>query len=138
MTLRSSLRRSAAGAYAVIGVVAALAPARVPGVFGGTAGTPEARTEVRAVYAGIPLALAGSLAAASGSAPGDDAVLRTVGAASAGMAAARLAGCVAERRLAPWPTGAFLVLEAALAVALGVATRAGTAGGPLQGATASL
>ena len=122
----------------MIGVVAALAPARVPGVFGGTAGTPEARTEVRTVYAGIPLALAGSLAAASGSAPADDAVLRTVGAASAGMAVARLAGCVAERRLAPWPTGAFLVLEAALAVALRVATRAGTAGGPLQGPAASL
>ncbi|HZH21512.1 MAG TPA: DUF4345 family protein [Geodermatophilus sp.] len=125
MTLRSNLRWSAAAAYAAIGVVAALAPARVPGVFGGTAGTPEARTEVRTVYAGIPLALAGSLAAASGSAPGDDAVLRTVGAASAGMAVARLAGCVAERRLTVWPTGAFLALEAALAVALGVAARAG-------------
>ena len=112
------------GAYAVIGVVAA-APERVPGLFGGTAGTADARTEVRAVYAGIPLALAGSLAAASGSAPGDDAVLRTVDAASAGMALARLAGCAAERRLAPRPTGAFLVLEAALAVALGVAARAG-------------
>jgi len=125
MTLRSNLRWSAAAAYAAIGVVAALAPARVPGVFVGTAGTPEARTEVRTVYAGIPLALAGFLAAASGSAPGDDAVLRTVGAASAGMAVARLAGCVAERRLTVWPTGAFLALEAALAVALGVAARAG-------------
>ena len=125
MTLRSNLRWSAAAAYAAIGVVAALAPARAPGVFGGTAGTPEARTEVRTVYAGIPLALAGSLATASGSAPGDDAVLRTVGAASAGMAVARLAGCVAERRLTVWPTGAFLALEAALAVALGVAARAG-------------
>ncbi len=129
MTLRSGVRGWAAGAYAGIGVVAAVAPARVPAVFGGTAGTPEARTEVRAVYAGIPLALACSLAAASGATPGDDAVLRTVGAASAGMAAARLAGCVAERRLAPWPTGAFLVLEAALAVALGVAARTGTGAG---------
>ena len=135
MTLRWTLRRSAAGAYAVIGAVAAVAPSRVPAVFGGRAATPDARTEVRAVYVDIPLALAGSLVAASGSAPGDDAVPRTVG---AGMAAARLAGCVAERRLAPWPTGAFLVLEAALAVALRVATRAGTAGGPLQGPTASL
>ena len=125
MTLRTSLRRSAAGAYAVIGVVAAVAPARVPGLFGGSAGTSDARTEVRAVYAGIPLAFAGSLAAASGHGRGDDAVLRTVGAASAGMALARLAGCVAERRLAPWPTGAFLALEAALAVALRAATRAG-------------
>ncbi|MEX5717714.1 DUF4345 family protein [Geodermatophilus maliterrae] len=125
MTLRSSLRRSAAGAYAAIGLVAALAPTRVPAVFGGAARTPDARTEVRAVYAGIPLAFAASLAAASGSGPGDDAVLRTVGAASAGMAAARLAGCVAEHRLTAWPTGAFLTLETALAVALRAARRAG-------------
>ncbi|SET05982.1 DUF4345 family protein [Geodermatophilus poikilotrophus] len=125
MTLRGHLRRSAAGAYAAIGVVAALAPARVPALFGGAAGTPEARTEVRAVYAGIPLALAASLAAASGSTPGDDAVLRTVGVASAGMAVARLAGCVAERRLTAWPSGVFLALEAALAVALRAAAQAG-------------
>ena len=125
MTLRGHLRRSAAGAYAAIGLVAALAPARVPALFGGAAGTPDARTEVRAVYAGIPLALAASLAAASGSSAGDDAVLRTVGAASAGMAVARLAGCVAERRLTAWPSGAFLALEAALAVALRAAVQAG-------------
>ncbi len=125
MTLRGDLRRSAAGAYALIGAVAAVAPAPVPGLFGGSAATPDARTEVRAVYAGIPLAFAGALAVASGDGPEDDAVLRTVGAASAGMALARLAGCVAERRLAAWPTGAFLALEASLAVALGAATRAG-------------
>jgi len=126
MTLRGHLRRSAAGAYAAIGVVAALAPARVPALFGGAAGTPDARTEVRAVYAGIPLALAASLVAASGSSARDDAVLRTVGAASAGMAVARLAGCVAERRLTVWPSGAFLALEAALAVALRAAVQAGS------------
>ncbi|SHN66582.1 protein of unknown function [Geodermatophilus obscurus] len=126
MTLRGHLRRSAAAAYAAIGVVAALAPSRVPALFGGAAGTPEARTEVRAVYAGIPLALAASLAAASGSTPGDDAVLQTVGAASAGMAVARLAGCVAERRLTVWPSGAFLALEAGLAVALRAAVQAGS------------
>ena len=126
MTLRGHLRRSAAGAYAAIGIVAALAPARVPALFGGAAGTPDARTEVRAVYAGIPLALAASLVAASGSSARDDAVLRTVGAASAGMAVARLAGCVAERRLTVWPSGAFLALEAALAVALRAAAQAGS------------
>ncbi|ADB76002.1 DUF4345 family protein [Geodermatophilus obscurus] len=125
MTLRGHLRRSAAGACADIGVVAALAPARVPALFGGAAGTPDARTEVRAVHAGIPLALAASLTAASGSTPGDDAVLRTVGAAGAGMAVARSAGCVAERRLTARPSGAFLALEAALAVALRAAAQAG-------------
>jgi hypothetical protein len=123
MALRSNLRRSVAAAYAAIGAVAALAPARVPELFGGTAGTPEARTEIRAVYAGIPLALAASLTGARGSTPADDAVLHTVAAASAGMAAARLAGCLVERRLTAWPTGAFLALEAALALASRVATR---------------
>jgi hypothetical protein len=34
------------------------------------------------------------------------------------MAVARLAGCVAERRLTVWPSGAFLALETALAAAL--------------------
>jgi hypothetical protein len=126
MSRASTLRHSAAGAYAAIGVVALLAPARVPGIFGGTAGTPDARTEVRAVYAGIPLAFAGSLAAASGPGAGEDAVLRTVGAASAGMAVARLAGCVVERHLPAWPTSAFLALEAGLAVALRAARRAET------------
>ena len=125
MDTRSSLRRSVAGAYAVIGAVAAVAPSRVPAVFGGRAATPDARTEVRAVYAGIPLAFAASLAAASGSGTRDDAALRTVAAASAGMAVARLAGCVVERRLPAWPTGAFLVLEAAMTVALRAATQAG-------------
>ena len=123
MTLRSTLRRSVAAAYAAIGVVAAPAPARVPELFGGTAGTPDARTEIRVVYAGIPLALAASLAGVRGSTPGDDAVLRTVAPASAGMAGARLAGCLAERRLTAWPTGAFLALETALAMAASAATR---------------
>ncbi len=81
-SLPSILRRSAAGAYAAIGVVAALAPARVPALFGGAAGT----------------------------------------------AVARLAGCVAERRPTVWPSGAFLALEAGLAVALRVARRPGAVG----------
>ena len=107
-----------AGAYGAIGVGAAVRPGLVPAVFGGTAGTPEARTEVRAVYAGIPLALAVAVVRASTAAPAHrDGVLSVVRDASAGMALARLGGAVLARRLRPWPTGAFLVLEAALAVA---------------------
>ncbi len=114
----ATLRRSAALAYAVIGVVATVAPARVPAVFGGVAATPAARSEVRAVYAGIPFAFAAALLAAGR--PGserDSGALGLVRDASAGMALARLAGAAAERSLPAWPTGAFAVLEAALAVA---------------------
>ncbi|RBY79335.1 DUF4345 domain-containing protein [Blastococcus sp. TF02-09] len=107
-----------AGAYAAIGVGAAVRPSIVPALFGGSAGTPEARTEVRAVYAGIPLALSAAVVRASTAAPPRrEGVLSVVRDASAGMALARLGGAVLERRLRPWPTGAFLVLEAALAVA---------------------
>ena len=120
-----AVRWTAAGVYAVIGVVAAVAPERVPAVFGGTAGTPEARTEVRTVYAGIPLALATSLVTVPRRDPeGGRAAVDVVGAATAGMALARLAGCAVERRLAPWPTGFFLALEAALAGGLLAAARA--------------
>ncbi len=116
-----ALRRSVAAAYAAIAAVATVAPARVPAIFGGTAPTPAARTEVRTVYAGIPWAFAAVLAAPPRA--DDEGALRAVEAACAGMAAARLAGAVAERRLDPWPTGAFLALEVALAAGLRRARR---------------
>jgi hypothetical protein len=120
----STLRWLAAGSYAAIGLAAAVDPARVPAVFGGTAGTPESRTEIRTVYAGLPLALALSLAPIRGRTAAEDAgMLRTVRDASAGMALARLAGSAAERRLRIWPTGAFLAVEAGLAAAAHLAGR---------------
>lgn len=119
-----------AGAYAAVGAVAAVRPALVPAVFGGAAGTPEARTEVRAVYAGIPLALAAGVVRAA-TAPGArrDGVLSVVRDAGAGMAVARSVGAVLEGRLRAWPTGAFLALEAALAVAASRAAASRAAGG---------
>lgn len=120
----SKLRPIVAGAYATIGVAALLRPATVPAVFGGSAPTSEARTEVRAVYAGIPLAFAASLIRAEKAPEGIQAgVVGAVRDASAGMAVARLTGCVVERRLRPWPTGAFIALEAGLAIALGIVDR---------------
>jgi hypothetical protein len=107
-----------AGSYAAIGIGAAVRPGLVPALFGGTAGTSDARTEVRAVYAGIPLAFAASVVRAADAPPARrDGVLSAVRDASAGMALARLGGAVLARRLRPWPTGAFLALEAVLAVA---------------------
>lgn len=104
----------------MIGLVALVRPEGVPALFGGSAPTAASRTEVRAVYGGIPLAFAAALA--HDPEPG---VVRTVALASAGMAAGRLAGAAVEGRLPAWPTGAFLALEAGLAVATGIRPRAG-------------
>lgn len=110
--------RVAALAYGAIGVVAAARPALVPQTFGGTALTPEARTEVRAVYAGIPLAFTLALLRAERGGPRSAGLVSVVRNASYGMGLARLASSAAERRLAPWPTGAFAALELGLGLAL--------------------
>ena len=113
-----------AGAYAAVGAVAVLRPAVIPAVFGGSAPTSESRTEVRVVYAGIPLAFAASLTASGRATDSARAgVVKAVRDASAGMAVARLASGLVERRIRPWPTGAFVVVEAGLAAALTAANR---------------
>ncbi|NAZ82932.1 hypothetical protein GTR02_14025 [Kineococcus sp. R8] len=53
---------------------------------------------------------------------------------NAAMAGTRLLSCVVERRLAPWPTGAFLALETVLAAALEVEHRRATRPPPARGA----
>jgi len=111
--------------YAVIGVVALARPQLVPALFGGSASTAAARTEVRAVYGGLPLALAAVLASAAPvGAPHRGGALRATAIASGGMAAGRLFGAALDRELPPWPTGAFLALETALAASLAAAARA--------------
>ena len=121
MTRRDTrLLAAGAGVYAAVGAVALVRPEAVPRMFGGRADSPAARTEVRAVYGGLPMAFAASLArGARGTNRGAPGVVAT---ASAGMAASRLLGCALERRIQPWPTGAFLLLEAVLAGALAVAS----------------
>lgn len=96
--------------YAGLGLASFLKPAVVPAVVGSTAPNADARTEIRAVYGGLPLAFAASLAAnpASGTA---------IGLATAGMAAGRAASAVFEGRPSPKMTG-FIALEALLAGAL--------------------
>jgi hypothetical protein len=118
MGRRSGAERMVIAVYAAVGAGGVVLPALVPAVFGGTAHTPESRTEVRAVYAGIPLAFAASVLRATGRPRAERrGVLVAVRDASAGMALARLGGAVVERRLRPWPTGAFLALELALVLA---------------------
>jgi len=113
-----------AASYAALAVVSFVRPALVPGVFGGSAPTAAARSEVRAVYAGTSLAVVRSLLAASASTAAQHAAaVRVARDVNAAMLLTRLASCVVERRLAPWPTGAFLALETALAAALEVEHR---------------
>lgn len=111
MATMNKLIATGAAAYAGLGVVSFLKPAMVPAVFGGTAPTVDSRTEIRAVYGGLPLALAGTLAASPASAV-------PIGVATAGMAAGRAASSLVERR-PPSPTiAAFTAIEVGLATAL--------------------
>lgn len=117
MSHNAALRNAAAGLYAGIGIFALAQPARVPQIFGGTASTSESRTEIRAVYGGIPLAFALALVRAGG----DGARSRPAGRrayASFGMGLTRLLSGGFERQVLPWPTGFFAAVELAAGAAL--------------------
>lgn len=99
-----------AASYAGLGLASFLKPAVVPAVIGSTAPNADSRTEIRAVYGGMPLGFAASLVAVPSSAT-------AVGVATAGMAAGRAASAVFEGPPSPKMVG-FIVLEAAIAGAL--------------------
>lgn len=109
-----------AASYAGLGVVSFLKPGVVPAVIGGTAPTADSRTEIRAVYGGLPLAFAASLVATPSSGT-------AIGLATAGMAAGRAASSVFEGAPSP-KMAAFVAMEALIAGALLLgARRAGAA-----------
>jgi hypothetical protein len=99
-----------AASYAGLGIASFLKPDLVPTVIGSTAPNADARTEIRAVYGGLPLAFAATLVASPGSGT-------AVGLATAGMAAGRAASSVFEGAPSPKMVG-FIVLETAIAGAL--------------------
>jgi len=110
-----------AASYAGLGLVSFLKPGVVPAVIGSTAPNADARTEIRAVYGGLPLAFAASLVAAPSSGT-------AIGLATAGMAAGRAASSVFEGAPSPKMAG-FIALETAIAgVLLLGARRAGRSG----------
>ena len=90
-----------AASYAGLGLVAFARPAFIPDTMGGSATNFTARTEVRAVYGGMPLAAAGLLLASPSS-------RRSIGVITASFAVSRLVSGAIERRL-PDPTNAILV-----------------------------
>jgi Na+/proline symporter len=111
MGAMNRLIATGAAAYAGLGVIGLAAPSRVPELFGGTADTPDARTEIRAVYGGLPLAFAGALVVLPSAAV-------PIAVATAGMALGRVASMAVEPE-EPTPTMAgFVVVEAVVAAAL--------------------
>jgi hypothetical protein len=119
----NTMLKASAICYSAIGAAGLLAPERIPAAFGGEAATPDARTEVRAVYGGIPVAIAGLVMTR----PRQSAVPAAV--LSAGMAAGRLTGMRLEKQSSP-VTRFFLGVEIALALALLAGSRQGAAGSP--------
>ena len=104
---------TAAGAptYAGIGVASLLRPASVPVLFGGRADNAGARTEIRAVYGGLPLGVAAALVVQ----PRNSALMAGL---SGAMAAGRAGSLLLEGE-APSPANlAFLGLESVLALTL--------------------
>lgn len=104
------LRIAGAAAYAGLGVAGLTVPERIPAYFGGSAPTPQARNEIRAVYGGMPLAIA--LLALGGGRSTRAAALLT-----AGMAAGRAYGAGQEGDMDD-TTKLWLGVEAGLTAAL--------------------
>ena len=105
--------------FAAMGLVALVRPAFVVGRFGIDVDSVDGRNEVRAVYGGFGLAIAGLLAwSSTATAATEDAVLLAVAVALGGMAAGRVVSFVLERPRYPHPTATFLVVEVGLAAAL--------------------
>jgi hypothetical protein len=115
-------------AVAVIGVIAVFflgmgmyalaAPAALVRPFGIALGESASRSEVRAVYGGFGLAIAGVLAYAALEEGVRTGILIAVGAALAGMAFGRLASAVLGDRTAFYPNWFYCLVEAVAAAAL--------------------
>ncbi|ODQ86161.1 DUF4345 domain-containing protein [Mycolicibacterium flavescens] len=101
-----------------MGVYALAVPDRLVRPFGTTLGGATARAEVRAVYGGFGLAIAGVLGYAVVAAEVRAGVLLTVGVALTGMAFGRVVSAVVDTRTAFYPNWFYCLVEAVAAVAL--------------------
>ena len=101
-----------------MGLYALVAPASLIRPFGVTLSRPEARAEVRAVYGGFGLAVAGVLVYAALNPSVGPAILITVAVALAGMAVGRLISAVVDERTAFYPNWFYFLVEVVLAAAL--------------------
>ena len=101
-----------------MGLYALAAPASLIRPFGISLSGPQSRAEVRAVYGGFGLAMAGVLGYAALHPAASDAILITVAVALAGMAVGRLLSAVVDDRTAFYPNWFYFLVEVVLAAAL--------------------
>ena len=105
--------------YGVIGLAAITRPQTLLKGFGIEAIGPDSRNEIRGVYGGFPLVVAGLLLFALTRPDVSDGILLALAVSSAGMAFGRIVSALIDRQLGRYPA-IFLVLE--IAVALMIAT----------------
>jgi uncharacterized membrane protein YeaQ/YmgE (transglycosylase-associated protein family) len=101
-----------------MGIFALVRPATLIRPFGITLPIPESRAEVRAVYGGFGLAIAGMLALAATGHSAREGILITVAAALGGMALGRLISGVVDRPKAFYPNWFYFVVEIVAGTAL--------------------
>lgn len=101
----------AAASYTGLGLVAFARPAFIPETMGGSAENFTARSEVRAVYGGMPLATAALLVTSPSS-------RRGIGVITASFAASRLLSGLIERRLPDRTNAVLVAAESGLAALL--------------------
>ena len=101
-----------------MGLYALAAPASLIRPFGISLSRPDSRAEVRAVYGGFGLAMAGVLGYAALHPAASDAILITAAVALAGMAVGRLISAVVDDRTAFYPNWFYFLVEVVLAAAL--------------------
>ena len=101
-----------------MGIFALARPATMIRPFGITLPLPESRAEVRAVYGGFGLAIAGMLALALAGHPARDGILLTVAAALGGMAVGRLVSGLIDRIRSFYPNWFYFLVEIAGGAAL--------------------
>ena len=104
--------------FAGMGVYALARPAALIRPFGITLPIPESRAEVRAVYGGFGLAIAGMLALAARDSALREGILITVAAALGGMAFGRLVSGAVDRPRAFYPNWFYFFVEIIAAAAL--------------------
>lgn len=96
--------------YGLIGLAALLRPRHLLQGFGIEAEAVDSRNEIRAVYGGLPIAMAGLLAFTLGGSDLAHGILVALAAVSAGMAAGRLVSAAIDRQMGRNPV-IFTILE---------------------------
>ncbi|MEV0358781.1 DUF4345 family protein [Nocardia sp. NPDC050697] len=117
--MRIAVLALAATAFALMGLAALAAPDRIVTPFGMRATAPAARSEVRAVYGGFGIALAGVLAwAATGTGGAHAGAVLAAGIALLGMAGGRLLSRLLDAAVPFYPVYFYLVIELLAGAAL--------------------